>query len=208
MLDAPSSSAISGRFGPLSNSRLLSVFLKLPLVVAAFVTSCLVGTSGAQAVGLPDPPGGSCSWNCLANEVTFLDPTTNGTDYYSEVKSVPQWAKHYNFSFDGCSVPSWIYKTLKPFHLDDNVGTYAKFFRPSCRIHDFGYRNFGKGSYTVTAGDSSNPRKSVDDRLHTLMNRKCDHNPPSVPLAPDSWACKKVADVFYQAVRKFGGSHW
>jgi hypothetical protein len=181
--------------------------VRLPVIVTAFVAACLVGTSGAQA-SIPNPPGGSCSWNCLANEIVFLDPSTNGTEYYADVKAVPKWAKHYNFGFDGCSVPSWVYKTLKPFGLDDNVATYSNFFKPSCKIHDFGYRNFGKGSYTVTAGDSSDPRKSVDDRFHTLMNRKCDHNPPSVPAAPDSWACKKVADVFYQAVRKFGGSHW
>jgi hypothetical protein len=98
--------------------------------------------------------------------------------------------------------------TLKPYHLDDNLATFVSFFRPSCRIHDFGYRNFGKGPYTVTAGDSSDQRKSVDDRFHALMYRKCAHNSPSVRFAPDTWACEKVADIFYQAVRKFGGSHW
>jgi hypothetical protein len=181
--------------------------VRLPVIATAFVAACLVGTSGAHAT-IPNPPGGSCSWNCLANEVVFLDPTTNGTQYYSDVEAVHKWAKHYNFGFDGCSVPSWVYTTLKPYHLDDNLATFASFFRPSCRIHDFGYRNFGKGPYTVTAGDSSDQRKSVDDRFHALMYRKCAHNPPSVRFAPDTWACEKVADIFYQAVRKFGGSHW
>jgi hypothetical protein len=74
--------------------------VRLVVVVTAFVAACLVGTAGAQA-GIPNPPGGSCSWNCLANEIVFLDPSTNGTEYYADVKAVHKWAKHYDFSFDG-----------------------------------------------------------------------------------------------------------
>jgi hypothetical protein len=191
----------------LFKSRVSSMCVRLVVIAAAFAAACLVSAPGAQAV-IKNPPGGSCSWTCVANEVVFLDPSTNGTGYYFDVKAVPNWAKHYNFGFDGCSLPAWLHKALGRLGLDDNAATYAKFFRPSCRIHDFGYRNFGKGPYKVTAGDSTDPRKSVDDRFHTLMNRKCGHNPPSVPAAPDDLVCKKVAGVFYQAVRKFGASHW
>lgn len=190
---------------PLSRVRSMSV--RLLVVVTTVLAAFLVGTSGAAA-SIPDPPGSGCSWNCLANEVVFLDPTTNGTGYYFDVKSVDAWAKHYNFGFDGCSVPSWVHDALKPLGLADNEDTYAAFFAPSCRIHDFGYRNFGKGPYTVTAGDGSGARSSVDNRFHTLMYRKCDSNPPAVPLVGDTWACKQVADIFFQAVRKFGGSDW
>lgn len=191
----------------MSKARLLSRVVRLPVIVTALVSAYLVGSPDAHAT-ITDPPGSGCSWNCVANEVVFLDPTTNGTEYYFDVKAHQMWARHYDFGFDGCSVPSWVYKALEPFHLDDDVATYAKFFRPSCRIHDFGYRNFGKGPYTVKAGDSPDARKSVDDRFHALMDRKCAHNPPKILPIGNTAICRTVADVFYEAVRKFGAGAW
>lgn len=191
-----------------TGSRYRLLLTRLLVVVASSLAALGIGVSGAAATLPPPPGGGHCSANCWANHIVFLDDTPNGLGFYNYAKSTPSLHSHFNWGFDGCSVPSWVYKALAPVGLDDNVATYSKFFRPSCRIHDFGYRNFGKGSYRVTAGDSSDPRKSVDDRFDALMHKRCNANPPAVSYAPDKWACNRVAGVFYEAVRKFGASHW
>jgi hypothetical protein len=71
-------------------------------------------------------------------------------------------------------------------------------------LHDFGYRSFGKGPYTVSAGDSSNARKSVDERFDTLMNRKSNHNRPSVVILHDT--AETTADQRNQREDQFSSS--
>ncbi|MFB9908227.1 phospholipase [Allokutzneria oryzae] len=62
---------------------------------------------------------------------------------------------------------------------------------PACHRHDFGYRNYKRqGRF-----DSAN-RLRVDDNFRADMYTRCDSN----------WACRRIADIYYYAVRTFGGS--
>ncbi|MCP2256934.1 phospholipase A2 [Streptoalloteichus tenebrarius] len=64
-------------------------------------------------------------------------------------------------------------------------------FLPACHRHDFGYRNYKKQSRFSEAN-----RKRIDDNFHNDMYAICG----------SSWTCKRTADVYYKAVREFGGS--
>ncbi|RZS34764.1 phospholipase A2-like protein [Herbihabitans rhizosphaerae] len=60
----------------------------------------------------------------------------------------------------------------------------------ACYRHDFGYRNYKKQSRF-----SEDNRKRIDDNFKKDMYTVCDGN----------WACNRFADVYYAAVRQFGG---
>lgn len=60
----------------------------------------------------------------------------------------------------------------------------------ACYRHDFGYRNYKRqGRFT-----ESN-RLRIDNRFKSDMYTVCNGN----------WACNRFADVYYLAVRQFGG---
>ena len=61
----------------------------------------------------------------------------------------------------------------------------------ACYRHDFGYRN-----YKRQARFTESNRLTIDNRFKSDMYVVCDGN----------WACNRFADVYYAAVRQFGGS--
>ena len=64
-------------------------------------------------------------------------------------------------------------------------------FSTSCARHDFGYRNYKRqGRWNETN------RLRIDDNFKSDMYQQCGSN----------WACKRTADLYYAAVREFGGS--
>ncbi|KAM7185464.1 Prokaryotic phospholipase A2 domain containing protein [Naviculisporaceae sp. PSN 640] len=67
-------------------------------------------------------------------------------------------------------------------------------FVPACHRHDFGYRN-----YKNQARFSDSNRLKIDDNFKKDLYYQCN----TVTL---SGVCKALADVYYTAVRAFGGS--
>lgn len=81
-----------------------------------------------------------------------------------------------DWSSDGCS------------YSPDNPFGYR--FLPACHRHDFGYRNYKRQSRFSEAN-----RLRIDKRFKADMYTKCG----------SSWTCKRTADIYYKAVREFGG---
>jgi len=108
------------------------------------------------------------------------------TDDYLFSKSLSQfiqlrnsrpYADQLDWSSDGCS-----WSPDEPFGYE---------FLPACQRHDFGYRNYKKQGRFTEAN-----RKRIDDNFRADMYGICG----------DNWTCKRTADVYYYAVRGFGGS--
>ncbi|KAG6020429.1 hypothetical protein E4U41_002838 [Claviceps citrina] len=67
-------------------------------------------------------------------------------------------------------------------------------FQPACERHDFGYRNYkAQGRFTPSS------RSAIDSNLRSDLYYQCD----SVVAKK---VCTALADVYYAAVRAFGGS--
>ncbi|SDG32363.1 phospholipase A2 [Lentzea fradiae] len=108
------------------------------------------------------------------------------TDDYLYSKSLSQfttlraqqpYAGQLDWSSDGCS------------SSPDNPFGFT--FLPTCHRHDFGYRNYKRQSRFTEAN-----RLRIDNNFKADMYNQCGSN----------WACKRTADVYYAAVRQFGGS--
>ncbi|KAF2834459.1 hypothetical protein M501DRAFT_907618, partial [Patellaria atrata CBS 101060] len=65
-------------------------------------------------------------------------------------------------------------------------------FVPSCQRHDFGYRNY-KRQNRFEAG-----KARIDSNFRNDMYDQCTRESPSS-------ACRVVADIYYNAVKNFGG---
>ncbi|RJQ82925.1 phospholipase [Pseudonocardiaceae bacterium YIM PH 21723] len=107
------------------------------------------------------------------------------TDKYLFSISLPQFeqirgtnanADVLDWSSDGCS-----WSPDKPLGWN---------FLPACHRHDFGYRNYKKQNRF-----GHDTRLRIDDNLKRDLYGICGSNP----------ACRKTADLYYAAVRKFGG---
>ncbi len=62
-------------------------------------------------------------------------------------------------------------------------------FDPSCKRHDFGYRNYKlQGRFTEAT------RLQIDNNFREDMYNTCDGDA----------ACETIADIYYEAVRQFG----
>jgi Prokaryotic phospholipase A2 len=70
-------------------------------------------------------------------------------------------------------------------------------FLPSCQRHDFGYRNYKRqGAF------NSSTKKSIDDNFHKDLYKYCDQFEGG-----SAWKgveCRRIADVYYEAVKKVG----
>jgi hypothetical protein len=108
------------------------------------------------------------------------------TDDYLYTKTLGQFttlrgqqphAGQLDWSSDGCS-----YSPDNPFGFK---------FLPTCHRHDFGYRNYKRQGRWNEAN-----RLRIDDNFKSDMYRQCGSN----------WACKRTADLYYAAVRQFGGT--
>jgi hypothetical protein len=163
---------------------IVRIALVLTLGCGVFASTALWATTASANL-----PGGGGSTSLRQQAVSIMNLHYKGF----------MWLKHHDrvrpfvWSSDGCS---WT-PNFKYFDL-------AKIFNPACQLHDFGYRNFGKG---LRLGHNEKTRAWIDGRFHTEMDRICD----------DKWghhwwqwankeACRGEADVMYRAVRKF--NHW
>lgn len=73
-------------------------------------------------------------------------------------------------------------------------------FDGPCQLHDFGYRNFGRG---LTLGRSENMRKAIDVRFREEMYRAC-RDPSASALLGGYTYCVVVAYGMYAVVRRRG----
>jgi hypothetical protein len=96
---------------------------------------------------------------------------------FGQLRAQQPHAGQLDWSSDGCSSSP-----------DDPFGFT---FLPACQRHDFGYRNYKRqGRFT------EDNRLRIDNRFRSDMYGVCGSN----------WFCLRTADVYYHAVRQFGGS--
>jgi hypothetical protein len=96
---------------------------------------------------------------------------------FTQLRAQQPYSGRLDWSSDGCS-----YSPDNPFGFK---------FLPGCHRHDFGYRNFKKqGRFTEAT------RLQIDNKFKSDLYNICAGN----------WACNRTADLYYEAVRKFGGS--
>ncbi|MFD9699535.1 phospholipase [Lentzea sp. NPDC059081] len=96
---------------------------------------------------------------------------------FTTLRAQQPYADQLDWSSDGCS-----YSPDNPFGFQ---------FLPACHRHDFGYRNFKRQTRFTEAN-----RLRIDNNFKADMYHQCGSN----------WACKRTADIYYAAVRQFGGS--
>ena len=95
---------------------------------------------------------------------------------FQTARSQQPYAGQLDWSSDGCS------------NSPDNPFGFN--FVRACHRHDFGYRNYKKqGRFTETT------RLTLDNKFKNDLYTICNGN----------WACNRTADVYYSAVRQFGG---
>ena len=95
---------------------------------------------------------------------------------FGAIRSQQPYADQLDWSSDGCSASP-----------DDPFGFT---FLPACHRHDFGYRN-----YRLQGRFNDTTRLNIDNRFRSDMYGICGSN----------WWCRRTADVYYYAVRSFGG---
>jgi hypothetical protein len=88
----------------------------------------------------------------------------------------------FDWTSDGCS---WTPPAL------------AARFNGPCQLHDFGYRNFGKG---LTVQRNETRRKWIDDRFKTEMDSVCNTLPGLNRVQRSQ--CRQEARVMYEVVRR------
>ncbi|MCI2420577.1 phospholipase [Saccharopolyspora sp. K220] len=98
-------------------------------------------------------------------------------DSFTETRTEQPYADQLDWSSDGCS--------MSP---DEPLG-YE--FRTSCDRHDFGYRN-----YKAQDRFSEANRKEIDDNFRADMYSVCGSD----------LGCRSTANIYYYAVREFGGA--
>jgi Prokaryotic phospholipase A2 len=117
-----------------------------------------------------------------------LDPTqlrqvtdqyvfSTGLNAFQTVRAQQPNADQLDWGSDGCSS-----SPDNPFGFN---------FVKACYRHDFGYRN-----YKRQARFNETTRLSIDNRFKSDLYEICAGN----------WACNRVADIYYAAVRQFGNS--
>ena len=102
---------------------------------------------------------------------------TKTLSQFTTLRAQQPYAGQLDWSSDGCS-----YSPDNPFGFK---------FLPACHRHDFGYRNYKRQSRF-----NETTRLRIDNRFKSDMYKQCGSN----------WACKRTADIYYKAVREFGGT--
>lgn len=131
----------------------------------------------STAAGLAFLFGASTAQAVTIPEITDQYLFSNSLSQFTTIRGQQPYAGQLDWSSDGCS---W---------SPDNPFGYK--FLPTCYRHDFGYRNYKRqGRFTEVT------RLQIDDKFKDDMYFVCAGN----------WSCKRTADVYYAAVRKFGGT--
>jgi hypothetical protein len=100
---------------------------------------------------------------------------STGLSAFQTVRSQHPYADQLDWTSDGCSS-----SPDNPFGFN---------FAKACYRHDFGYRNYKRqGRFTEPN------RLSIDNNFKTDLYTVCNGN----------WACNRIADIYYAAVREFG----
>lgn len=159
----------------------------------------ILGSSHCQGAGTGKPPGLTRA-QLRAEARAIVDEP-----YYDFVRH-PHTAP-FDWSTDGCSVP--VFAQAAAFVPSPSLGFGLEHamdvFRPACELHDFGYRNFGKGLHL---SQNENTRAWIDHRFWREMARICDDQYGSLLDKLDGeWeSCEAWAKAFYAAVRNFARS--
>jgi Prokaryotic phospholipase A2 len=95
---------------------------------------------------------------------------------FQTIRAQQPYASQLDWSSDGCSS-----SPDNPFGFN---------FVKACYRHDFGYRNYKKQSRF-----NETTRLTLDNNFKTDLYTICAGN----------WACDRTADIYYAAVRQFGG---
>ncbi|WP_326957588.1 phospholipase A2 [Amycolatopsis sp. NBC_01286] len=82
---------------------------------------------------------------------------------------------------------------------------YRNLFNKPCRLHDFGYRNFGKG---LTLGRTESKRTEIDARFRVEMERLCNATFTRWWQAANKQLCLREADVVWAAVHYNPFENW
>jgi hypothetical protein len=93
----------------------------------------------------------------------------------------------FNWTDDGCSNPT--------------PPAWKSLFNQPCQIHDFGYRNYGRG---LKLGRNEDTRAWIDKRLLQEMVRLCKDKYSAWYRYPNKVACLDEAGIIYTAVRNGG----
>jgi hypothetical protein len=109
-------------------------------------------------------------------QVTDQYVFSTGLNAFQTVRAQRPNADQLDWSSDGCSSSP-----------DNPLGFN---FVKACYRHDFGYRNYKKQSRF-----NETTRLSIDNKFKADLYEICNGN----------WACNRVADIYYAAVREFGG---
>lgn len=97
---------------------------------------------------------------------------------FSAIRVERPHGKQIDWSSDGCSS-----SPDTPLGFD---------FLSACHRHDFGYRN-----YKAQARFDETSRLSLDTLFRADLYSVCGRN----------WVCQRTADIYYAAVREFGGGY-
>jgi len=144
-----------------------------------FLTTVLCLASSVLALPGPSKVGASVVQRQSANQIT---------DQYLFSITLPAFIAHRNardpstliWDSDGCS--------------DSPDNPFGFPFVPACYRHDFGYRNYKAQSRFTSAG-----KLNIDNNFKKDLYYQCSST--SVKSV-----CEALADVYYAAVRAFGGS--
>jgi Prokaryotic phospholipase A2 len=109
--------------------------------------------------------------------------------------------KPFIWSSDGCSIPG---KNV-PGWVGALVKSVSNLFNEPCQLHDFGYRNFGKG---LALAPDENTRHWIDDRFYHEMQRLCNDKYSAWYRLANKEACLNEAHGMFLAVRGFGESSY
>ena len=109
--------------------------------------------------------------------------------------------KPFDWSSDGCSIPG----RGVPGWVGSLVRSVANLFNQPCQLHDFGYRNYGKG---LKLGPDEGTRHWIDDRFYHEMQRLCNDKYHAWYRWANKEACLNEAHGMFLAVRGFGESSY
>lgn len=102
----------------------------------------------------------------------------------------------FDWTDDGCSGADKIGRL-------SNV--YRDLFNKPCRLHDFGYRNFGKG---LTLGRTESKRTEIDARFRVEMERLCNATFTKWWQTANKQICLREAAAVWAAVRYNPFENW
>jgi hypothetical protein len=146
------------------------------------------GSPAASGVPACAGQGGLVNWRKLADGILAKDYRTFMKDRPGLRANPP--TSELDWNSDGCSGPIVIREA------------YRHLFDQPCRLHDFGYRNYGSGKQL---GRNEGTRARVDLRFHEEMKRLC-----GIQFRPghERSVCQGAAQTVFAGVRLRGDEYF